>query len=1016
MSEIHKKDNSGEFPSLNQYICNDNQKIKIPSEICEQKYVQETYRMLEHAVEQSIDGIAVADMKGVIRFCNQAWAQMHGYSIDELLGKHLSIFHTKEQMQKEVIPFNEQVKQMGFHQGEVGHLRKDGTIFPAWMTTTILKDEKSRPVGLIGIARDITERKRFEIRLSRMNQGFLDFGPDPNENIDRLVGLCGELMGADCALYNRLEGDILYCAGKWNIPRDYKSRDRADGHICYDVINRCNNEFLVIRNLPETCYARTDPNVLRYNLHTYIGLAVRFGGTCIGSLCVLYKKDFVPSEDDKKFMQIIASAIAVEEKRKSSEEALRGSEERYRYLFEESPAITLIVDKCGVIKDINNYLLEKFGYSKNEIIGRSIVEFVVPEHRSIAINELRKAFKNKHTNEVEIDIYAKDNSIRTLLFSPRHVFFSEGGRATHMLFTGIDVTERKRTEARQTAVTTGLRAVVSATDELLACSDEEMLFRRAVELARDKFGLERCAIFIEENGYIRGIYGTNRKGYTTDERTQRFAKTRLWKKRLKMLRPGDPTWVVVNEPYLEWNGKRAVRIGQGWVAITPIQSAQRPIGVFVNDAAISKVPLDAVKQDTLAVFCSLLGNIVERKRSDAELEALNKELIKSNKILKQLSVRDSHTGLYNHRYLQEAIESEFYRARRYANPLSVIMLDLDYFKSINDVYGHQFGDLVLKQFARLLKRTVRKYDIIIRFGGEEFIIISPQMDKAHALELAQRLLNAINLYNFGNDKHSVKLKISVAVASYPKDNIVKCMDLIELADKILHKAKIDGGDRVYSWSDITKKRENLLEKSKQPAEVRFLKEKIDRLHKRASQSLIESVFAFAKTIKLKDRYTGDHVESTVNYATEIAKRLNLSRQEIEFVRRASMVHDLGKIGISERILLKKSKLSDKEFSIIKKHPQIGADILRPIHSFHDIIPLILYHHERWDGTGYPRGLKREEIPLGARIVAIADVYQALISDRPYRKAYSKYEAKRIIQDGAGSQFDPQIVDIFLKII
>lgn len=128
------------------------------------------------------------------------------------------------------------------------------------------------------------------------------------------------------------------------------------------------------------------------------------------------------------------------------------------------------------------------------------------------------------------------------------------------------------------------------------------------------------------------------------------------------------------------------------------------------------------------------------------------------------------------------------------------------------------------------------------------------------------------------------------------------------------------------------------------------------------------------------------------------------------------MHDLGKIGISEKILLKKGKLTKKEFEEIKKHPQIGVDIIRPIQSLQNVVPMIFYHHERWDGRGYSSRLKGEDIPVGARIIAVSDVYEALTSDRPYRKAYSEAEAKKIIRESAGGQFDPKIVEIFLKVL
>lgn len=396
-----------------------------------------------------------------------------------------------------------------------------------------------------------------------------------------------------------------------------------------------------------------------------------------------------------------------------------------------------------------------------------------------------------------------------------------------------------------------------------------------------------------------------------------------------------------------------------------------------------------------------------------ELNKRNREIVRANKKLKQLSLRDSHTGLYNHRYFMEAIEVEFERARRSGQPLSTMMLDIDYFKSINDVYGHQFGDLVLKQFAKQLRRLVRRYDVVIRYGGEEFIIISPGTNRADALNLARRILDALNLYNFGDKIHTVKLKLSIAIASYPDDNVINGMDLMGLTDQILSKAKEAGGNRVYSSLDMGDKKTLSLKES---TDVKFMEGKIDRLTKRANQSLVEAIFAFAKTIELKDRYTGEHGERTVQFATNIARQLNLSKYETELIRQAAMLHDLGKIGISEKILLKKGKLTKEEFNEIKKHPQIAADILRPIQFLHPLIPLILHHHEGWDGKGYPHGLKGERIPMGARVLALADHYQALISDRPYRKAFPEKEAIKIIKKGTGTQFCPKVVAAFLKVL
>ncbi|MDD4908065.1 MAG: diguanylate cyclase [Candidatus Omnitrophica bacterium] len=425
-----------------------------------------------------------------------------------------------------------------------------------------------------------------------------------------------------------------------------------------------------------------------------------------------------------------------------------------------------------------------------------------------------------------------------------------------------------------------------------------------------------------------------------------------------------------------------------------------------------KIPVS--ENNKITGIITIVRDMTEAKKAEKNLEMLNKKLTESNKKLNQMALRDSDTGLYNHRYLSEVIEAEFFRAKRYGHSLSTIMLDIDYFKSINNVYGHNFGDLVLKQLAYQLRKLVRQYDIVIRYAGEEFIIISPGTDRNTAIILAQRILDAIGLFNFGNKQHSVKLKLSFAVASYPEDRILNGMDLVEISDKILDNVKQRGGNKVFSTLDIEKTKP--AEEAAESGDVQSLKEKVSRLTRQASQSIVESILAFAKTLELKDHYTGEHVEKTVQFAVNLAKALELPDDEVERIRQAAILHDLGKVGISEKILCKKGKLTTKEFEIIKTHTQIAVDILRPIQVLQGIIPLVLYHHERWDGKGYPHGLKGEEIPLGARVVALADVYQALISDRPYRKAYPKPEVIKIIRAGAGSQFDPHIVGVFLKIV
>ncbi|MCK9615386.1 MAG: diguanylate cyclase [Candidatus Omnitrophica bacterium] len=394
-----------------------------------------------------------------------------------------------------------------------------------------------------------------------------------------------------------------------------------------------------------------------------------------------------------------------------------------------------------------------------------------------------------------------------------------------------------------------------------------------------------------------------------------------------------------------------------------------------------------------------------------QLSIENKELLEK---LKELSLKDIETEVYNHKYLIERLNSELLRAKRYALSISLAMIDVDYFNSINGLYGHAYGDKILKELAKYLKQFIRGMDVVTRYGGEEFIIILPDTDKQSTIRFTERLLGDIENHIFDSQDKKIKLKVSIGIANFPEDdlNISEAYGLIHLVEKAVSLAKERGGGRLLTLNG--KEAEGPGEDTQE--NIENLKQKLSKIEKRMHQTFLESIYAFAKTIEAKDFYTGEHCEHMVSLVVSIGKKLNLSEKEMEDLGHAAMLHDLGKIGIPDEILLKKGKLTDSESEIIRKHPQIGAEIIRHIHFLKDVAPIILYHHERFDGFGYCSGLKGKEIPLGARIIAIADVYQALTSDRPYRKAYSMEEALKIIKEGSGTQFDPEIVKVFFEII
>jgi diguanylate cyclase (GGDEF)-like protein/PAS domain S-box-containing protein len=660
--------------------------------------------------------------------------------------------------------------------------------------------------------------------------------------------------------------------------------------------------------------------------------------------------------------------------RKRTEQLIREERDKAQTYLNIAGTIIVAIGENQKVTLINKMGCDTLGYSCEEIIGKNWFDNFIPER---VRNSVRNGFmellsgNSKMMEYFENPVLTKSREEKVIVWH-NSVLSDDKGKIIATLSSGEDITKRKLSEK--------------------AIEISEANYRSIFESAND-------AIIVRDINTYKVIDVNNRACELFC-----YRKEEMLGLDLQTVIPGDQPHALNNI----WNCYDKAARGEPQLFE---QLVKDKIGrTFWVEVSLRRAIIGDKYQ-----LLAITRDITERKDSESKILELNKALSRANENLKHLALRDSHTGLYNHHYFVDVIEAELERAKRHSEKLSIIMMDIDYFKSINDVYGHQFGDTILKQFARLLKKEVRLYDIIVRFGGEEFIIISPGTGKQDAFTLAMRILDTISTHGFGDKKHNVKIKVSAAVISYPSDEgIDSGSDFVDKADSVLNKAKEDGGNRVYCAAELETGKDSA--KPMEEPSVDVLKQKLKKLTARGNQSVVEAIFAFAKTIELKDHYTGEHVEKTIHYATNIAESLRLPKHEIEIIKEASILHDLGKIGVPEKILLKTGKLTNHEREVIKGHPQIGADILRPIHSLRDIIPIVLHHHEWWNGKGYPSRIKKETIPIGARIVAIADVYQALTSDRPYHKAYPKEEALNIIKNGSGTQFDPKIVDAFLGIL
>jgi diguanylate cyclase (GGDEF)-like protein len=356
-----------------------------------------------------------------------------------------------------------------------------------------------------------------------------------------------------------------------------------------------------------------------------------------------------------------------------------------------------------------------------------------------------------------------------------------------------------------------------------------------------------------------------------------------------------------------------------------------------------------------------------------------------------LADRDSVTGLLNYRSVHQRLQEELQRARRGGRQLSVVMMDLDDFKLFNDAYGHLVGDKVLKKVADLLTENSRAFDVFGRLGGDEFIAILPDTGGRAAATVADRLRSSLVQHPCTLDGGTpAPVYMSFGVAAYP-DDARHIQELIAYADANLYESKQRGGNTVTC----------------QPSPVSGLERQTNVF------GVVESIVS---AINAKDHYTRRHSEQVAGYALSIAEALDLPNDVRRTLRLAGLLHDVGKIGVPDHVLRKPGPLTEEEQEMVRRHTMLGDLIIKELPNMEEVLLAVRYHHERSDGTGYPNGLTREETPLLARILAVADAYSAMTCERPYRRALTHPQAREELLRVGGSQLDLDLVHLFLRVI
>lgn len=426
---------------------------------------------------------------------------------------------------------------------------------------------------------------------------------------------------------------------------------------------------------------------------------------------------------------------------------------------------------------------------------------------------------------------------------------------------------------------------------------------------------------------------------------------------------------------------------------------------------VSSIPLVFGAQAPRALC--FIADITEAKVVAFKLRDANLSLRALNDALLDVSLHDVRTGVYNERYLRERLTEELKRAKRYFRPFSLIMLDIDFFKSINDTFGHPYGDRILKEFAGLIKECVRATDIVVRSGGEEFVILCGDTDSFGALKVARKIARALKEKVFGDATKKISLTASAGVVSYPETGLFDAASLLKAADQAMYQSKDKGRHMitVFDQEGSGKKEES---DGSALAIFDHIRSRLVNINLRNEESVLESLRPMAREVDKVLGYPHGYVERVLGHVDILAASLVLPEEVRRRIGRAALLCNLGLLKVPAPLLAKKRGLKKKEMGLIRQHPRYSLEMIRDISFLAPLRRDIFSHHERFDGRGYPCGLRGTRIPVGSRIILAAEVYEALIARRPYRRPLSHQEACRVIKNEAKKQLDPAVVDSFLK--
>ena len=668
--------------------------------------------------------------------------------------------------------------------------------------------------------------------------------------------------------------------------------------------------------------------------------------------------------DVRRSKQDAASRLAAE-RRRLTDVVLH--EAKLRAILNCATEYCIIVCDCkGLITSYSSGGTHILGWAPEEVVGKMHAAALHPAGQGPKTEDVQGAVRERGCFEAEVPMVRKDGRVFPALLTITELKDPDGS-PTGYVGIAKDITHLREVQDRLRQERDFIRSVVEANE----------IFVLGLSLADGRITM-----------FNRGAERAS--GYTRQE--------------------------IVGQPYVE----RLLPPDCHGAAHEWLQRRRRGLESTVDRAEVPIVTKSGQRRIiswTNSLSCDEHGrpshvvafgyDLTEHREMQQRLNRAKEELEKANAELRRVAETDFVTGLLNRRQAALQFDRELARARRNYSFVGVVMMDLDRFKPINDQHGHHAGDAVLAHVAGLLTKRARTSDIVARYGGEEFLLVLPEADQENTVKVANALrrLIADTPTRFGPTE--LPVRASFGVAEFRPGHNLTSKELIARADEALLAAKGLGGNRVVTWTEVNA---GSLEPAIAESDaVRTLQKEVAEITLRNQDAVVDGLRRLVERIENKDPYQAGHSIRVTQYAVAIAAEMGFEPAELDNLRRAALLHDLGKAGIPGAVLHKKGTLSLDDWALMMQHPAVSVRIVADVPFLRPTIPIIRHHHERPDGRGYPDGLSGAAIPVGARVLAVADAIDAMTSLRSYREALSLDETLEELRSGAGKVFDPDAV-------